>query len=173
MTVYRDRGDLFVTRTFDFTPNVTAFTTALAAVQADGGGDMPEDLNAGLHEALTAPAWRGDDTVKLVFLIADAPPHLDYQGGADYAADVKDATRRGIKVEPIASSGLDDQGEFVFRQLAQVTMGRFTFLTYGADGASPGDSTTHHVSDYAVLSLDDLVVRLISDELKGLAPGGQ
>ena len=56
---------------------------------------------------------------------------------------------------PIASAGLDDQGEYVFRQLAQATMGRFTFLTYGADGASPGDSTDHHVSDYAVLSLDD------------------
>ena len=122
---------------------------------------------------MTSPSWRGDDAVKLIFLIADAPPHLDYQGGPDYAADVRVAAARGIKIMPIASSGLDDQGEYIFRQLAQITMGRFTFLTYGADGASPGDSTTHHVSDYAVLALDDLVVRLISDELKGLAPGGQ
>ncbi|MEW6473595.1 MAG: vWA domain-containing protein [Actinomycetota bacterium] len=173
MTVYRDRGDLFVTRTFDFTSSVDVFKTALAEVRADGGGDTPEDLNAGLHEAVTAPSWRGDDTVKLVFLIADAPPHLDYQDGPDYAADVRAAARRGIKIMPIASSGLDDQGEYVFRQLAQITMGRFTFLTYGADGASPGDRTDHHVSDYAVLALDDLVVRLVSDELRPLAAGGQ
>ena len=173
MTVYRDRGDLFITRTFDFTSSVDIFKTALAAVQASGGGDTPEDLNAGLHEAVTAPSWRGDDTVKLVFLIADAPPHLDYQGGSDYAADVRAAARKGIKIMPIASSGLDDQGEYVFRQLAQITMGRFTFLTYGADGASPGDKTDHHVSDYAVLALDDLVVRLVSDELKPLSDGGQ
>lgn len=172
MTVYRDRGDLFVTRTFDFTSDVETFRKALAEVRADGGGDTPEDLSAAFHEALTAPSWRGDDTVKLVFLVADAPPHLDYDG-PDYAADARDAARRGIKVQPIASSGLDDQGEFVFRQLAQVTMGRFTFLTYGADGASPGDSTTHHVSDYAVLALDDLVVRLVADELRAVAPGGQ
>ncbi|HLF39896.1 MAG TPA: hypothetical protein VI854_00340, partial [Acidimicrobiia bacterium] len=124
-------------------------------------------------DALGKPSWRGDDTVKLVFLVADAPPHLDYSDGPDYAADVLEAARRGIKIQPIASSGLDDQGEYIFRQMAHVTMGRFTFLTYGADGASPGDSTTHHVSDYAVLALDDLVVRLVTDELRPLAPGGQ
>ncbi|MDQ1565941.1 MAG: hypothetical protein QOF96_821 [Actinomycetota bacterium] len=173
MTLYRDRGDLFVTRTFDFTSSVDVFKTALAEVQAAGGGDTPEDLDAGLHQAVTAPSWRGDDTVKLVFLVADAPPHLDYQDGADYAADVRAAARRGIKVMPIASSGLDDQGEYIFRQLAQITMGRFTFLTYGADGVSPGDHTDHHVSDYAVLALDDLVVRLVSDELRPLSDGGQ
>ena len=173
MTVYRDRGDLFVTRTFDFTPSVDVFKAALADVRAGGGGDTPEDLNAGLHQAVTGPSWRGDDTVKLIFLIADAPPHLDYQDGPDYADDVRAAARRGIKIMPIASSGLDDQGEYVFRQLAQITMARFTFLTYGADGASPGDQTDHHVSDYAVLALDDLVVRLVADELRPLGSGGQ
>jgi Mg-chelatase subunit ChlD len=173
MTVYRDRGDLFVTRTFDFTGSVDVFKAALAEVRASGGGDTPEDLNAGLHQAVTSPSWRGDDTVKLIFLIADAPPHLDYQDGPDYAADVRAAAGRGIKIMPIASSGLDDQGEYVFRQLAQITMARFTFLTYGADGVSPGDHTDHHVSDYAVLALDDLVVRLVSDELRPLGSGGQ
>jgi hypothetical protein len=173
MTLYRDRGDLFVTRTFDFTGSVDVFKAALAQVQADGGGDTPEDLDAGLHDAVTKPSWRGDDTVKLAFLIADAPPHLDYQNGPDYAADVRVAARRGIKIMPVASSGLDDQGEYIFRQLAQITMGRFTFLTYGADGVSPGDHTDHHVSDYAVLALDDLVVRLVSDELRPLGDGGQ
>ncbi|HEV8625112.1 MAG TPA: vWA domain-containing protein [Acidimicrobiia bacterium] len=173
MTVYRDRGDLFVTRTFDFTSSVDVFKTALAEVRASGGGDTPEDLNAGLHQAVTGPSWRGDDAVKLIFLIADAPPHLDYQDGPDYADDVLAAARRGIKIMPIASSGLDDQGEYVFRQLAQITMARFTFLTYGADGVSPGDHTDHHVSDYAVLALDDLVVRLVSDELRPLGSGGQ
>jgi Mg-chelatase subunit ChlD len=173
MTVYRDRGDLFITRTFDFTGSVDLFKAALADVRAGGGGDTPEDLNAGLHQAVTSPSWRGDDAVKLIFLIADAPPHLDYQDGPDYADDVRAAARRGIKIMPIASSGLDDQGEYVFRQLAQVTMARFTFLTYGADGVSPGDDTDHHVSDYAVLALDDLVVRLVSDELRPLSSGGQ
>ena len=78
MTVYRDRGDLFISRTFDFTPDVVLFVEELEALVAEGGGDYPESLNEGLHDALHLPEWRGEDTIRLVFLIADAPPHLDY-----------------------------------------------------------------------------------------------
>lgn len=173
-TVFRDRGDAFVTRTFDLTPDVKAFQGALRAVVADGGGDTPESVNAALHDAIHKPSWRGGQTVSLAFLVGDAAPHLDYPDDADYAVEVLEAAKRGIKIEPIASSGLDDQGEFVFRQLAQVTGGRFSFLTYGAAGApEPGTTTTHHVDDYSVLSLDDLVVRLVSEELAPLGGSGQ
>jgi hypothetical protein len=77
------------------------------------------------------------------------------------------AAERGIKVFPIASSGLDDQGEYVFRQIAQFTQGRFVFLTYAdpTNGGPPGDETTHHVEDYSVENLDELVVRLVEEEL--------
>ncbi|MDF1501189.1 MAG: VWA domain-containing protein [Anaerolineales bacterium] len=169
MTIYRDRGDLFTSRTFDFTPDLEEFTAALDEVVAEGGGDYPESLNEGLHDAITLPEWRVTETISLVFLIADAPPHLDYPQDHDYAEDVFTAVERGIKIFPIASSGLDDQGEYIFRQLAQISGGKFLFLTYGAEGA-PGDDTNHHVDDYSVLSLDDLVVRIVQEELTTLQP---
>jgi hypothetical protein len=100
--------------------------------------------------------------------VADAPPHLDYANDYNYAEDVFEAAERGIKIFPLASSGLDDQGEYIFRQLAQISSGKFLFLTYGADGA-PGDETTHHVDDYSVLSLDELVVLLVEEELAQLS----
>lgn len=174
MTVYRDRGDTYVTRTFDFTNDVGSFAAALDEVVADGGGDTPEALGAALDAALTTPAWRTGDAVKLVFLVADAPPHLPgdpgYADEPDYADGVRAAAREGIKILPIASSGLDAQGEYVFRQLAQITLGRLVFLTYGADGSSPGTSTPLDVDpeDYDVLSLDALVVQLVRDELASL-----
>jgi hypothetical protein len=168
ITSYRDRGDEYVTRTVDFTGDLAAFTESLRAVVADGGGDTPESLNAGLHDAIAKPTWR-DDAIKLVFLVADAAPHLDYTDDADYAKEMDVAAQQGIKIHPIASSGLDDQGEYVMRQLAQYTTGRFNFLTYGADGVSPGDQTTHHVDDYSVLSLDELVVQLVKDELGAIS----
>jgi hypothetical protein len=168
MTVYRDREDLFVSRTFDFTSDIHDFTDELSQVVAEGGGDYPESLNEGLHKAVHLPEWRVEETVSLIFLIADAPPHLDYSQDYDYAEEIFIAAENGFKIFPLASSGLDDQGEYIFRQLAQMTAGKFLFLTYGADG-SPGDDTPHHVDDYSVLSLDDLVVKVVEEELEPLS----
>ncbi len=171
MTVYRDRGDLFVSRTLDFTPDVAAFVQELQAVEAGGGGDYAESLNEALYKAIHLPEWRLEETVSLIFLVADAPPHLDYPQDYDYAEQVMEAAGMGIKIFPLASSGLDDQGEYIFRQLAQITGGKFLFLTYGAGGA-PGDDTPHHVDDYSVMSLDQLIVRMVAEELDHLQPGG-
>jgi Mg-chelatase subunit ChlD len=167
MVTYRDRGDAFVTKTFDFTPEVQDFSGSLSTVSADGGGDTPESLNEALHQAVNGVEWRGGETVQLIFLVADAPPHLDYPQDYDYAVEMDNAARRGIKIFPIASSGLDDQGEYIYRQLAQYTQGRFIFLTYAGptNSGAPGDVTTHHVDDYSVENLDDLLVRLVEEEL--------
>ncbi len=167
MVTYRDRGDLFVTNTYDFTPDVTEFHADLKTVSANGGDDYPESLNEGLHNAIHDVEWRGGDTVQLIFLVADAPPHLDYAQDYDYAEEMAIAAERGIKIFPIASSGLDDQGEYIFRQLAQYTQGRFIFLTYDGptNGGSPGETTTHHVEDYSVENLDSLLVKLVQEEL--------
>ena len=49
--------------------------TFLATINADGGGDLPEDLTGALADTL-ALKWRRDkDTSKLAILIADAPCH--------------------------------------------------------------------------------------------------
>jgi hypothetical protein len=48
-----------------------------------GGGDYPEAVLDGLHEAVLMP-WRGGCTKKLIILLCDAPPHgLQYGGGGD------------------------------------------------------------------------------------------
>jgi hypothetical protein len=57
-------------------------------------------------------------------------------------------------------------------------MGRFIFLTYEGptNRGEPGDTTTHHVEDYSVENLDDLLVQLVKDELAWQSPqlaGGQ
>jgi Mg-chelatase subunit ChlD len=169
MTIYRDEGDAFVTSTYDFTGDVAAFRKALSEVQADGGGDLPEALEEGLGEALAKPTWRDPaSAVQLVFLVADAPPHLDRSPAVTYPAAVRDAVARGIKIFPVASSSSDDQAEGVFRQIAQATGARFVFLSYGAEGAATGSKTDIDTTDYEELSLDDLVVRLVSEELDAL-----
>ena len=169
MTLYRDEGDDFVTSTYDFTGEVADFRSALADVVADGGGDYPEALDEGLADALTVPAWRDPaSTVQMVFLVADAPPQVARDVTQAYPDSARDAVNRGIKIFPVASSSTDDQAEGVFRQLAQSTGARFVFLSYGAGGAATGEGTDIDSTDYEELSLDDLVVRLVAEELDHL-----
>ena len=68
----------------------------------------------------------------------------------------------------VGASGLDPAGEYVFRQIAQYTAGRFVFLTYkdpARPDRGPGTQTPHDVSGYSVDSLDRLVVRLVGEEM--------
>ncbi len=164
MVAYRDRGDEFVTRVYDFEADALRFLDTIRGVVADGGGDDPESLNEALHVAVHEPDWRSEDAIRLMFLIADAPPHLDYVEDYSYADEMIEAQRRGIKTFAIASSGLGQQGEYVLRQIAQHTMGRFIFIVYGGAG-----TTSHDVGEYTVERLDDLVVSLVEEELASLS----
>ncbi|WP_232080806.1 vWA domain-containing protein [Variovorax sp. SRS16] len=174
LVAYRDRGDAFLVRRHDLTNDLGAFQSVLNALQANGGGDYPEAMNEALHETVHDLSWRGSGATRMVVLLADAPPHLDY-GGPQYDDDMMAALGKGIKVFSVGASGLDKQGEYVQRQIAQYTGGRFVFLTYrdAADPASgPGRETVHDVSNYSVQTLDRLIVRLVADELAKLPPAG-
>ena len=171
MVAYRDRGDAFLTRTHDLTNDLGAFQQSLTRLQAAGGGDYPEALNEALNEAVHHISWRSAGTARLVVLVADAPPHFD-RGGPYHDEGAAAALARGIKLHTVGASGLDAQGEAVFRQLAQTTGGRFIFLTYRdatRPSSGPGRETTHDVRDYSVDTLDELIVRLVREEL---APRG-
>ncbi len=48
-------------------------------------------------------------------------------------------------------------------------MGRFIFIVYGGNADGSGGTTSHHVEQYTVEQLDDLVVKLVEEELAFLA----
>ena len=168
MVSYRDRGDEYVTRLYQFDSNVKRFSWSVDEVQANGGHDYPESLNQALHESVNDMNWRSG-AIRLIFLIADAPPHLDYPQDEDYAAEMVKAREKGIKVFSVASSGLDQQGEYIFRQIAQQTMGRFIFIL--EEGPQGNLETPHSVEQYSVNQLDSLIIRLIREELEATGHG--
>ncbi len=173
LVMYRDRGSDYTTQVNNFVSNVNDFQAQLNAVRASGGGDNPESLNEGLHEAVQGVSWRGDNAIKLIFLVADAPPHLDYDNDYDYAQEMAAAAWHGIKIYPIASSGLTSDGEYIFRQIAQYTLGHFLFLTYqqgtsGAAGTDRADLQAGNGGNYTVDQLDELVEKLIAEEASSL-----
>jgi Mg-chelatase subunit ChlD len=172
LVAYRDKGDAFLLRTHDLTDRLGDFQRSLDALQAEGGGDEPEALDEAWHEVVHRISWRGvangQAASRLVVLISDAPPHLDY-GGPYYDQDMAAALAKGIKLHAVGASGLSPTGEAVFRQMAQYTGGRFVFLTYrhAHDPSSgPGSETVHDVSNYSVDTLDKLIVRLVREELQ-------
>ena len=83
---YRDRGDAFITKSLPFTRRVDEAVAFIAGTTADGGGDYPEDMNAGL-EAMMRQGWSRDAVPQMLFLLADAPPQ-------QYAARTTRITRR-------------------------------------------------------------------------------
>lgn len=167
LVAYRDKGDQFLLRSHDLTNDLAAFQGVLNALQAGGGGDYPEAMNEALHDTVHQLSWRGNGTTRLVFLLADAPPHLDH-GGPQYDDDMHAALGKGIKIFGVGASGLDKQGEYIQRQIAQYTGGRFVFLTYAnasQPASGPGRETVHDVKNYSVDTLDRLIVRLVREEL--------
>jgi Mg-chelatase subunit ChlD len=131
LVAYRDRGDEYVTRIYPLTRDIDQVVANLDLVTAAGGGDTPESLNEALHVVLHDLEWDASPGVsRLVFLIADAPPHLDYPEDFDYLEEAQMARELGIAVHTIGASGLDVDGERILREIAQTSGGQFEWLAY-------------------------------------------
>ena len=155
---YRDRGDSFVTLSLPFTRSVDDVVSFMSNTTAEGGGDFPEDMNAGL-EAMMRQRWSRDAVPQMLFLLADAPPQR--YAGADYTYHdaIREAARKGLAIYPVGASGVDKPTEFLFRAMAVMTGGKYVFLT---DDSGVGES--HEEPDivgYKVEKLNDLMVREI------------
>ena len=159
--LYRDRGDEYITRSLPFTSDVRAFSERLQGVSAGGGGDEPESVNQALAEAVRAN-WR-PGAAKVMFLVGDAPPHMDYQGDVPYGRSLKAAVAKGIRIHSVAASGLSPLGTLVWRQIAQFTRGKFIFIEYGSAAAT---AESHGVTgSYSSNNLDEIIYAQIRDEL--------
>ena len=162
LVVYRDEGDQYVSRTFDFTSSVDDFLETLADQEADGGGDYPEAMHKAIDDAHDL-SWRTDDTARVMFLIADAPPHSQHRQSTLDAANQLRLDR--VKVFPVAASGVAEEAEFVMRTTAMITQGEYLFLT--DDSGFGGTHQEPEVESYDVERLDQLMQRMISSEILG------
>ena len=102
LVAYRDRGDAYVTQRFDLTTDLDAIYGQLMQLQAGGGGDTPESVNQALSEAVNQMSWSpGGNVYRAVFLVGDAPPHMDYADDTPYSATLAVARQRGIVVNTV------------------------------------------------------------------------
>ena len=171
---YKDRGDREVTHAYPFSEDLAAFSRSVARLTAGGGGDYPEDMQAGLSAALDQLEWRPDATARMLVVIADAPPHLDYRDERDYADAARRAAARGIKLYTVAASGMDVIGQIAMRQMSQFTGASNLFVLRGgagpqsAGGGDPQSSCGGTQGQYASGNLDQLILAKIQRELAAL-----
>ncbi len=134
LVAYRDRGDDYVTRVVDLTPDLDGIHTALAGLQAQGGGDGPEDVNQALYDAVHGISWSQEPAAyKVIFLVGDAPPHLDYEQQVQYPEILAQARSRGIRINAIQCGDLDET-RADWQRIAQLGDGSF-FRVDQAGGA--------------------------------------
>ena len=163
LVAYKDQGDSYVTQTVDFQTNVTMFNQELAKLSAAGGGDMPEAPDAALGE-MVALDWRAEaDVARLAFWVADAPHHA---AKAEALAEaIRDSHQLGVHIYPVASSGINELTELTMRSSAQLTGGRYLFLT--DDSGVGGEHKEPTIPCYFVTRLDHAISRMVDIEMSG------
>ncbi len=161
---YRDRGDQFVTRVHDFSEDLDQVQDDIEAQRATGGGDFPESVNAALLEAMRTLSWRDTNTVRLLFLVADAPPHYYPDEQYTYRDALPDAQASAIKLFPVAGSGIDKSTEYLFRNLAVGTMGKYIFIT--DDSGIGGGHLDPDIEQFQVETLNAILIRTILEEFQ-------
>jgi Mg-chelatase subunit ChlD len=145
LVAYRDQGDAYVTKVFPFTDDIDKVVKDISDLRADGGGDGPEAVDRGLHVALKDLNWDSSKhTAKLLFLIGDAGPH-GAPTDLDWRKDCREAIANGVQINTIGCSGLESypakQGVDVFKQIAQLTDGKYDTLAYRQEIV---DASGHH-----------------------------
>lgn len=164
LVLYKDVGDIYVTKPFDFSSNVKDFSAQLAAVTGGGGGDFPEAPDQAFAAARQL-AWSSpSSTAKLAFWVADAPHHSEK--AANMADGIRGMSQLGVHVYPVASSGVDELTEVTMRTAAALTGGRYLFLTN--DSGVGGDHKEPTIPCYFVTKLNLAIERMVDIELSGV-----
>jgi len=133
LVAYRDRGDAYVTQIVDLSTDLDTMYAKLMDFAAAGGGDGPESVNRALHDAVHAMSWSpSQDTYKVVFLVGDAPPHMDYPNEPRYPEIVAAATAKGIVVNTIQCGTMPDTTQ-PWRHIASLGGGKY--FTVGQAGS--------------------------------------
>src|SRR4051794_19740300 len=92
LVAYRDRGDAYITKVTDLTADLDAIHETLMSFKADGGGDTPESVNEALYVALNNIQWSSDkNALRIIYLVGDAPPHMDYANDTPYTVSCREA----------------------------------------------------------------------------------
>lgn len=162
LVAYRDKGDAYEVQNYGFTLKQSQMQRWLRGLNADGGGDYPEAADRALRAAVDLN-WKRGKGERLIFHVADAPPHKSNSLAYTRAAQI--AAGKGVQIFGLGASGVGDEAEFLMRQASLVSGGRYLFLT---DDSGVGQAHAEpKVACYRVTRLKALLSRVLASELTG------
>ena len=160
---YRDHQDAYLTRSSALSPILDSTLAFIHRQSAGGGGDGPEAVEVALKEALEKQDWNPQASARLIFLILDAPPHQTPEIRQSLQQSIQKAAEIGVRIIPVAGSGIDKSTEYLMKALAISTNGSYAFLTnHSGIGGGHIEPTA---GPYDVLLLNDLMVKLILENV--------
>ena len=125
LVAYRDRGDDYVVKSTPLSTDVQALYGKLVKLEAAGGGDDPESVNEALDKAISGLQWSSGANVKhIVFLVGDAPPHMDYNQERQYPQILKAAAEKHIVVNAVQAGEIPETMT-IWKEIAQFGHGRY------------------------------------------------
>ena len=125
LVVYRDRGDAYITQNVTLSNDLDSMYAQLMDFKADGGGDTPESVNQALYDAVHNMGWSQDQkTYKVIFLVGDAPAHMDYQDDVKYPETMAIAQQKGIIINTI-QAGQDTATTANWQRVASLGNGNY------------------------------------------------
>jgi hypothetical protein len=126
---YRDKGDAYVTKSFPLTGDIDAIYAHLREFSAEGGGDTPESVNEALAEAINKTSWSQDrDVLKIIFLVGDAPPHMDYADGPKYTDLCRIACKKDLAINTVQCGSISETTP-IWQEIAKMSEGRYAAIS--------------------------------------------
>jgi Mg-chelatase subunit ChlD len=132
---YRDRGDEYIVKSFSLTDDIDAIYGHLREFQAGGGGDTPESVNEALAEAIHKMPWSSDSKVlKIIFLVGDAPPHMDYPNGPKYPDLCREAAKKDLIINTIQCGEMAETKP-IWQEIAKLSEGSYVGISQSGNVA--------------------------------------
>ena len=132
---YRDKGDDYVVRPFALTDDIDAMYGHLRAFEAGGGGDTPESVNEALDEAINKMKWSDDrDVLKIVFLVGDAPPHMDYANSPKYPELCRAAAKKDLIINTVQCGDISETAP-IWKEIAKLSEGSYAAIAQSGNMA--------------------------------------
>lgn len=157
---YRDLGDEYTTRVEPLSSNPANTIDFIGNQSAGGGGDFPEALDLAMEAAIGQLNWSEGNHARILFLLLDAPPHESAENKARIRRCIEQAAEKGIRIVPIAASGINQSTEFLLKYMAILSNGEYLYIT---DDSKIGNTHLKPTGGESKVDyLNDLMVKLIN-----------